>query len=120
MKDYIIFYQKKNQTGKKTHIIVENRGKKEDEELELEFRRIIDKNNWHKENYNFEMIFVDKKSNSSGLQLADLTARPIGVKMFNKDKPNKAYDILTKKFYCKDGRDNCGEKFTGFGLKEFP
>ena len=66
------------------------------------------------------MIFVDKKSNSSGLQLADLTARPIGVKMFNKDKPNKAYDILTKKFYCKDGRDNCGEKFTVFGLKEFP
>jgi hypothetical protein len=66
------------------------------------------------------MVFVDKKSNSSGLQLADLTARPIGVKMFDKSKSNKAYDILVKKFYCKNGRQKCGNDFYGFGLKEFP
>ena len=60
------------------HVIVEKRGRNEDDELELEFRRICDGANYKSEKLNFEIVFADKKSNSAGLQLADLVARPIG------------------------------------------
>lgn len=58
------------------HVIVEMRGKNEDDELELEFRRICDGANYKNEKLNFEILFADKKSNSAGLQLADLVASP--------------------------------------------
>ena len=56
------------------HVIVEKRGKNEDDELELEFRRICDGANYRSEKLNFEIVFADKKSNSADLQLADLVA----------------------------------------------
>ncbi len=114
------FLNEKNQEIKRTHIIVENRGKKEDNELELEFRRICARNNFHKIDYPFDVVFVDKKSNSTGLQLADLTARPIGLNVIRPDQNNKAFNILKEKLYCKGGRKNCGNNFIGFGLKIFP
>jgi hypothetical protein len=58
---------------------------------------------------------VDKKSNSEGLQLADLTARPIGISVLRPEQQNRARDILNGKFY----RDGTG-KINGFGLKVFP
>lgn len=39
-------FKRKNQHEKVTHIIVEQRGHKEDAELELEFRRICDRQNY--------------------------------------------------------------------------
>jgi hypothetical protein len=56
-----------------------SRGAKEDKELELEFRRICDGANFFRKPLPFDIIIVDKKTNSEGLQLADLTARPIGL-----------------------------------------
>ena len=114
------FLGEKDQKTKLTHVIVENRGKKEDNELELEFRRICSKNNYHRIDYPFEAVFVDKKSNSTGLQLADLTARPIGLDVIRPDQKNKAFNVLKDKLYCKGGRNNCGNDFIGFGLKIFP
>ncbi|MFI3198054.1 MAG: hypothetical protein QX196_07020, partial [Methylococcaceae bacterium] len=52
--------------------VFEKRGKLEDDELELEFRRICSGSNYHRHPYLFELIFADKRSNSSGLQFADL------------------------------------------------
>ena len=81
-----------------------NRGKKEDNELELEFRRICD--NERKWGYKkaidfkeipFSLIHANKKSNSSGLQLADLIARPISLKVLRPDQPNRAYEIIQQK-----------------------
>jgi hypothetical protein len=46
--------------------------------LELEFRRIRDDGNAYGKMMNLELRFMDKKSNSTGLQLADLIAHPIG------------------------------------------
>ena len=66
------------ETGKTVHVVFECRGKKEDAELELAFRRIAaNQANWGWKTPDFgkikwEPLFVDKKSNSSGLQLADL------------------------------------------------
>ena len=92
-----------------THIIVERRGKKEDAELELAFRR-----NRH-DMPSFEIVFADKKTNSVGLQLADLTARPIGRHVVDPQQPNRAWDIIRKKLR----RSPIG-RYEGWGLQVFP
>lgn len=63
----------------KTFVILEKRGKTEDSELELEFRRVCDSSNYEKVQMPFQPKFVDKKSNCAGLQFADLIARPVGM-----------------------------------------
>lgn len=101
-------------------IVVECRGKKEDRDLELEFRRICDgANRWNRQ-LPFAIKFADKKTNSSGLQLADLVARPIGLSVLRPDKPNRAFEVLKRKFFCKGGRQKLGVDFEGWGLKIFP
>jgi hypothetical protein len=97
-----------------TYLQFESRGKKEDIELELEFRRVCDKNAT-KYRLPFEILLVDKKSNSPGLQIADLIARPIGRKILKPDQPNRAYEILHKKF-----RRDESKRIRGWGLKVFP
>jgi hypothetical protein len=63
----------------------------------------------------FDLIIADKKTNSEGLQLADLTARPIGLMVLRPDQANRAVEVLEDKFY----RDSAGNKL-GMGLKVFP
>jgi len=114
------FLQEKNQHSKKCHIIVECRGKKEDAELELEFRRICDGNNHLGIPLPFEVQFSDKKAMSSGLQLADLVARPIGISILRPKQENRAFEVLKEKFYCDGGREKVGIGYEGIGLKIFP
>lgn len=112
--------QEKVQEGYPTHVVVECRGKKEDRDLELEFRRICGgENRWAKQ-LPFNIIFADKKTNSSGLQLADLVARPIGLSFLRPRHPNRAFEILKRKFFCAGGRRKLGVDFEGWGLKIFP
>jgi len=102
---------KRGQKNKKTHVLIEARGKKEDKELGLEFLRICaNQNNWGYKHIDFkstnlEPVMVDKKSNSVGLQLADLIARPLGLKFLRPEQANKTHEILKNK---------CG------GIKTFP
>lgn len=96
------------------HLIVEKRGQNEDNELELEFRRICDGGNYKSENFPFEVVFADKKSNSSGLQLADLVARPIGLSVIRPEQANRAFDLLKDKLAQVNGHA------AGWGLKVFP
>lgn len=112
--------QEKGQENKKTHVVVECRGKKEDVELELEFRRVCDGNNRFGKPLPFEILFSDKKAMSTGLQFADLVARPIGLHKLKPAQPNRAFDILKKKFYCDQGRKGVGSGYDGVGLKIFP
>lgn len=98
-----------------THIIVEQRGKKEDNELELEFRRICNGANYRGDILPFELIFANKQSNSAGLQLADLVARPVGMHILRPEQRNHAFDVLERKFYC-----DCNGRRDGWGLKCFP
>jgi len=114
------FLQEKGEENKKTHVVVECRGKKEDRELELEFRRICDGSNQAGIQLPFDVVFSDKKTMSSGLQLADLVARPIGLKVIRKEQRNKAFDILKKKFYCDGGREDAGDGYEGRGMKVYP
>lgn len=114
------FLREKQQQLKKTHVVVECRGEKEDKELELEFRRICDGNNRLNTAMPFEILFADKKVMSSGLQLADLVARPIGLKTLRPEQENRAFDVLKSKFYCSGGRENVGRDFEGLGMRIYP
>ncbi|MBL8583327.1 MAG: DUF3800 domain-containing protein, partial [Rhizobiaceae bacterium] len=94
------FLKRKGQIGKRTHFIFEKRGRKEDVELELEFHRIVaGQNDIATPFEGFEVHFVDKKTNSIGMQVADLTARPMGLSIFRKGQANRAFDLIERKIY---------------------
>lgn len=98
-----------------TYVVFERRGRKEDSQLELEFRRICDGDNYSRKQFPFRIIMADKRVNSVGLQLADMVARPIGLHVLRPDQQNRAYDTLAEKIY-KNARGNV----EGYGLKCFP
>lgn len=112
-----IFYclRKQQADNAITHVIVEQRGKVEDNELELEFYRVCQGDNYGKQKLPFNLIFADKKSNSTGLQLADLVARPIGLHILNPEQPNRAFAVIKGKLYQNENASS-----TGYGLKCFP
>ena len=97
-----------------THVIFESRGAREDSELELEFRRLAP-SDFHGSGQRFEPVFAAKGSNSTGLQLADLVARPIGRHVMKPEQENRAYAIIDRKWR----RSPTGE-VKGYGLKCFP
>jgi len=103
------------QVDRMTHVQVECRGKAEDAKLELEFRRVRDGQNAVGPMPNLDLRFMDKKHNSTGLQLADLVAHPIGRSLIKPDQPNRAYDVLEPKF-----RRGPAGQVRGYGLKIFP
>jgi hypothetical protein len=88
---------------------------REDAELELEFRRVCDGQNALGSRLPFTVVMADKKCNSAGLQLADLIARPIGRRILDPAQPNRAYDIIERKF-----RRSPAGMVDGWGLKVFP
>lgn len=103
-----LFLRDKAQSGKLTHIIAESRGKTEDRHLELEFRRILDPGfNWGMADRfpvgetPFALKFVEKKINSAGLQLADLTGHPIGRNYLKPEQANHAFELIKKKVFRK-------------------
>lgn len=114
------FLAEKGQEHLLTHVIVERRGTREDNELELEFRRMCDGANRLSMPLPFDIVFGDKKVNSTGLQLADLVARPIGMSLVNPGQDNRAFDALKKKFYCSGGRAKVGVGYENWGLKIYP
>jgi hypothetical protein len=97
-----------------TFFIFESRGGKEDNQLELEFRRICARNATGNP-LPFEIAIVHKKCNSVGLQLADLIARPIGRKILEPEQRNRAYEIIETKLR-RDPKGNV----ENWGLKVFP
>ena len=109
------FLQDKEQHGRTTHIVVERRGRREDNSLELAFRRIRDGWNFSGAMPEFELVFAEKRINSAGLQLADLTARPIGRHVINPGQENRAWEIIENKLL----RNRAGG-FYGWGLQKFP
>jgi len=108
------FFSEQQQCGNKTHVVFERRGNDEDRDLELEFRRVCAGSNFRGQALQFDIQFASKRVNSCGLQLADLTARPIGLSVMRPDQPNRAFEILKQKLYRKNSR------IEGWGLKIFP
>ena len=109
------FLEDKGQIERLTHVVLERRGRREDAQLELEFRRICDGANTMTRRLPFDIVLSAKESNATGMQLADLVARPIGIKALRPTQSNRAYGILERKFH----RGPQGE-MDGWGLKSFP
>jgi hypothetical protein len=76
----------------KTPIIFESRGKKEDKTLLEELNKDCQSDF-------FDIMFSNKSSNGFGIQLADLTARPIGRFLINNKQKNRAYEVLKDKLF---------------------
>ncbi|WP_222105760.1 DUF3800 domain-containing protein [Paraburkholderia sp. BCC1885] len=108
------FLKLKSQHESKTHVVCEARGPKEDDDLELAFRRVCDGDNRSKRPYNFDIVICNKKANSEGLQISDLMARPIGLHILRPEQKNRAYDVLSEKFFSPESVVH------GNGLKVFP
>lgn len=111
------FLDVNGQCGKLTHVIFEKRGGEEDDTLELEFRRIMAGQHYLARNKmcNMEIQIISKATNSIGLQLADLVARPIGIKVMRPAQENRAYEIIVRKFL------NGPDYFPRYaGMKIFP
>jgi hypothetical protein len=93
----------KGQGGRTVHVLFESRGKQEDADLELEFRRICaNQRNWGWKQTDFtkirfEPVFVKKAANATGLQLSDLTARPIALSYLRPDQANRAFEAIEPK-----------------------
>lgn len=88
------------QRGRLSHVLFEGRGKVEDAQLELEFRRIADgRRRWGWRQVDFsrapmEPVFVAKAANLAGHQLTDLIARPLALRAIRPNQINRAYDII--------------------------
>ncbi len=102
------------QANRLTHILCERRGKQEDKDLELVFRRTIQGANFRGAQMPFDIVFISKESNAAGLQLADLAAHPSGRHQLKPDQPNRAFEIVAKKLRHRAG------VVDGYGLKLFP
>ncbi|MCK0713922.1 DUF3800 domain-containing protein [Chromohalobacter sarecensis] len=107
--------QRLGQRGQLTHVVFEQRGLQEDQALELEFRRIMDRSRMEGLADTLDIVMASKKVNSAGLQLADMVARPIGRHLLNPEQPNRAFEILDGKF-----RRSRSGQVKGWGLKVYP
>ncbi len=94
---------RKEEHSRTVHVVFESRGRREDAELELEFRRIAaNDRQWGYvrfdfTRFDFQPVFMSKSANSTGLQLADLTARPIGLRCWRPEQANRAFEIISPK-----------------------
>lgn len=108
------------------HILCESRSPrekagsgKEDKDLALEFLRIREGRHFLQTRplnmHDFRITFLSKAANSAGLQIADLVARPIGLKSLRPDQPNRAYDVIQAKIWSGPAGDK-----PAYGIKPFP
>lgn len=96
------FLSRRRQVGKIVHFIFEKRGKKEGGDLELAFRRIVAGDNDLQIPFpNFVIRFSDKRTNSTGMQIADLTVRPIGLSILRPEQPNRAFEQIQQRLVKK-------------------
>ncbi|WP_333473792.1 DUF3800 domain-containing protein [Sphingomonas radiodurans] len=93
------------QSKRLTHVLFEARGREEDRQLELEFRRVAanDKRwGWRAVDFTrtpLEPLFVPKAANLAGHQLADLIARPLALRAIKPGQPNRAFDIVADRIW---------------------
>jgi hypothetical protein len=87
----------------------------EDRTLETEFQRIMDSTRVRGMRETLSFACAPKSANSSGLQIADMTARPIGLHVLRPQQAKRAWDLIGPKLVrSREGRMN------GYGLKVYP
>ena len=84
-----------DQKGRRVHVVLESRGNKEDQDLEREFGNIVAEDGF--DELEFESKFAKKTTNSTGLQLADLTAGPIARHSHRPDQQSRDFERIKGK-----------------------
>jgi len=97
LKKLLEFLQLRGQNPCTIHLVCEARGAKEDADLLRAFGQIVQEDACFRQGVHFELVIADKRTNSEGLQLADLTARPMGLSVLHPDQPNRAVAIIRTK-----------------------
>jgi hypothetical protein len=69
-------------------------------ELQAEFDRICAGVNFNRACLPLRLVFAGKQANATGLQMADLVARPVGMRTLRPEQANRAFDALAGKFHC--------------------
>jgi hypothetical protein len=82
-----------------THVIFEGRGKLEDQALVNAFSLAQSKSRTLQQQSPIRLVVASKMINSIGLQVADLVARPLGLKTLRPDQFNRAADVLASKIH---------------------
>ncbi|HMT03019.1 MAG TPA: DUF3800 domain-containing protein [Burkholderiales bacterium] len=101
--------------AKNINIIIEARGHKENNKLEEKFKSICNGDNHLKTKFNFQLIFVNKKVNHNGLQIADYIASETFRQYSHPKTKNRNRNNIIKSKLRK-----CNGKYLGYGLKVFP
>lgn len=111
-----------NQHESETHIIAESRSPRlagtgrEDRDLLSSFEEILTGKHllqgYAQGIDNFKLLLASKASNSIGLQIADLIARPIALSILRPNQTNRAFEIIKTKIWKPEA--------IGAGLKIFP
>jgi hypothetical protein len=92
------FLKSVNQESRRAHIICESRGTKEDKDLEIAFLRTSSGANRWNCTLPFSIRFSHKQCNSTGMQLADLVARPVGQEFLKPGSQARIYPVISAKF----------------------
>lgn len=93
------------QRGRLTHVLFEARGREEDRQLELEFRRVAaNAKRWGWRAVDFtraplEPVFVPKTANLAGHQFSDLIARPLALRVLKPDQTNRAAELVANRVW---------------------
>jgi hypothetical protein len=93
------------QRGRLTHVLFEGRGREEDRQLELEFRRVAANGKrwgWRAVDFSrtpLEPVFVPKAANLAGHKLSDLIARPLALRAIRPDQSNRAAEIVANRIW---------------------
>ncbi len=95
----MMFFREEEQRDSRTFVIVEERGKEENRQLQSVFQAAVDGENALGVRMPMSIRFANKQTNVIGLQVADLVAYPIGRHLMNPDQNNRSYEILKKKLW---------------------
>lgn len=116
----LVFYLNTTDKTSTVEILVEQRGKREDNQLLAHFNSVLDQGTYFVNSEQFKtrvrgLSFHAKKENIIGLQIADLCAYPLARHVVNPKEPYVPFDVIQGKLYC----SRTG-KVKGWGLKVFP
>lgn len=97
--------------------IFEQRGKREDNDLEIVFDQVTTSGTYQQPASQFNskswsLVFRSKRDNILGLQISDLCAHPASRYVLDPSQPNRAFEIIEKHVYRR------GSSWTG--MKIFP
>jgi hypothetical protein len=96
LKKIYLFLEEKQQQGKVTHLVIESRTFHDNQILARAFQRILEENKEQQDAYPVQLVFVDKRTNCLGLQVADLVAYPIARKIFNREEKYLSFEEIVK------------------------